>query len=156
MGSPDTRPQSAEFARENQFRIELPDAKRLYDALGHTYQTERATFMPAFKIGTSHSEDELFSQINIGAMVIDNALREGYSISARLKYQNPDYQYWPKEQVEQLQRLLNDTYGYNSVDHQSEEDYRSLTIKDYDAKLLYVLDLGAEDEKTLWKTQAEG
>ena len=150
-------PQPEEFARENQFRVELPDAQRLYYALDHAYQVEPGTFMPVFKIGTSHSEDELFSQINIYAMVLDNTLvvKDGYSISAELKYQNPDYQYWQKGQVEQLQKLLNDSYGYNSVDHQMEKDCHTLIIKDFDAELLYVLGLGTEDEGTLWKRQVE-
>jgi hypothetical protein len=93
MGSPDTTPQTEEFAKENQFRVELPYAQWLYHALDHTYQVGQNTFMPVFKIGASHSEDELFSQVNVNAMVVNNAPREGYTITADFLYQNPNYQY---------------------------------------------------------------
>lgn len=118
-------PQREEFVRENKFRVELPDTEQIeeiYDALSHTYQIEPGTFMVGFKIGTSHSEDELFSQINVNAIVVDNAPREGYSIDVNLNYQNPTYSYCPKEQVGQLQGLLTDGYGYSSIDRQTEKD----------------------------------
>lgn len=155
MGNPDTRPQSEEFARRNNFRVELPDAQSLYNALDHAYQVEPDNSILVFKIGTSHSEDELFSQINVNAMVGNNAPHEGYSISTDFIYQNLNYQYWPMEQVEKLQRLLTDTYGYSSVDHQSEQGLHSLIIKDPYVELLYVLNLGVEDERTAWKRQVE-
>lgn len=148
------RPQ--ELQPLNQFRIELPDVERLYDALHHTYQIEPGKFMVGFKIGTSHSEDELFSQINVNAMVVDNAPREGYSISAELLYQNPSYQYWTKEQIEQLQTSLSQNYGYGYIEHQVDNSYNSLIIKDFDAELLYVIGLGVGDERTAYKKQVEG
>jgi len=153
MGSPDTTPQSEEFARENQFRVELPNVERLYDALGHPYQGAPGTIMKDREIGTSHSENELFSQIN--AMVVDNEPHRGYSISAELLYQNLSYQYWTKEQVEQLQTSLSQNYGYGSIEHQVDNSYNSLIIKDSDTKLMYVVGLGYKDERTAWESQVK-
>lgn len=46
--------------------------------------------------------------------------------------------------------------GINSVNHQIEQDYHSLIIRDSDEGILYVFNLGAEDERTLYKWQVEG
>lgn len=147
MESPDI-PDLNELPKQHQFSVELSDAKRLYLALHQVFEQE-----PRFVIGISHSEDELFSTIDVEGSRFLGDLEP--SINVRLSYQNPSYQYWPIQQIEQLQRLLTDTYGYNSVDHQTEKDYHSLTVKDYHTGKQYKLNLGYEDERTAWKRQVE-
>lgn len=90
----------------------MPDIQKLHWTLVYPQKIRREESMPAFEIGTSHSEDELFSKINVNAIMVTNAPHVGYSISAEFKYQNPKYQYWTKGQAEQLQRLLTEKYGY--------------------------------------------
>lgn len=70
---------SQEFESQRQFRIELPNPRTLYDVLdhGHQRQTQPEKFKTYFKIGTSHSEDELFSQINVRVRVIDSSYMRG-------------------------------------------------------------------------------
>lgn len=143
MRSPDTRLQSEEFAGGNQFSVDITQPKGLYLALTHANST-----MWDVGIGTSHSKDRLFSQVNVTAQVVANTLRQDYSISACLYYQNPNDQYWSKEQTQQLKELL--AKKYSSVTHPEKGGYNSLIIKDPDVKLMYVIGLGYEDKKTAW------
>lgn len=149
------RPQ--EFQPLNQFRIELLDPERLYYALDHSYEIRPEGFIPGFTIGTYKAKDELFSQINVEAMVPDGTylVRGDCSISVNLKYQDPDDQYWQKDQVQELQRFLYSAYGYAHIERQTNKPKYSLIMEDSIVQLRYVLDLAPENEKTAWEYQVE-
>ena len=126
----------------------LENLEDIYYAIGHIIKIGPSNQI--VKIGTSHSEDELFSTIDIEA--ITNG--DGCSIRTILNYENPKYQYWPESQVEQLQGLLTNKCGYNT-EHKLEDDCHSIIIKHSDGGLLCTLNLGYEDEKTAWKNQVK-
>lgn len=150
--------QPVEFERQRRFKVELPNPEDLYYGLSRSFQPGQTGSVQIVPIGTSHSEDELFAQINVDAMIpnpIFNATFEGYSISVDLRYQNPNYQYWTNEQVAQLQALLVKDYGYDSLERELKERDHSLIIKDNKMDLLYRLNLGFENEKTAWTSQVK-
>lgn len=167
MPSPDTNPQSEEFASQNQFRVELPRPRDLYKDLDPTHNVEQKSIKNTYTvkdpdgdyegvqeirrrlltIGSSHSEDELFSLINIQTIIVGNYNEGRYYLTADLRYSDPNYQYWTNGQVEALQKMLTEKYDYSSYD-QVGMGYHSLIVKDSDARLIYQLGLGYEDAET--------
>lgn len=155
MGSPDIRPQSEEFARENQFKVELQQTEGIYQLVSHKYINPKDN-MVAFGIGEAHSEDELFSKIDTVVLLSVEDNVNLYSLTVVLPYQNQNNAYWNSEQAEQLKKLLTENYDYSSVEHLAEKGQHNLHIIDPDAKIFMDLLLGYENEKTAWRNQVEG
>jgi len=175
MGNPEINPQSPEFERQHQFRVELPDPKGLYKDLDPTHNVEQKTLKHTyyivetpdgkyeeeqkipkriFLIGTSHSEDELFSLINVQTIIDGNYNKGRYYLTVDLRYSDPNYQYWANDQAEALQKLFIEKYDYSSYHHVG-IGYHSLIMKDSKARLIYHLGLGYEDAKTALTNEAD-
>ena len=166
MTSPEI-PQSKEFERYNQFRVEVPNPESLYKYLGPDHNAKQKYYLNTYTvktpdgeyeevqkiprriltIGSSHSEDELFSLIDAQAIIVGNYNKGLYYLTAALGYSDPNYQYWTNDKAEALQKLLTEKYNYNSYHHVG-IGLHSLIVKDSNARLIYHLGLGYEDAKT--------
>lgn len=144
-----------ERGAQYQFHIELLDRSGLYRALNR--QIDNAGSKPTLEIGSLHAKSGLFSQISILANIVPDAylLRGGYSIMARLKYRKPANQYRSKEQSEHLRELIKSVYQDADVERKTSKSSHSLVIVGPISKLLYVIDLGYENEKTAYNNQVE-
>lgn len=167
-------PQSQEFERYNKFRVELPYPKSLYKFLDPSYDVEQKTDKHPVRvmdpdgeyelvqkiprriltIALSDSEDELFSLIDVQAIIVGNYDKGRYYLTAALRYSDPNYQYWTNGQAEALQKLLTQKYDYSSYHHVG-MDYHSLIIRDSNARLIYHLRLGYKDAEAALTNETE-
>ncbi len=154
MGSPDINPQLEEFERSNQFRVELPNPKGLYKTFDHQYHIKQGAYKSQFLIGALHSQDSLFSEINVEVIVQDRSGYHGsYFVRVGLQHPDPNYQYWTNDQTERLKEVMTRKYGYRSSSHHMLLNQHNLTIKD--PQLKYDLRLGYEDEETAFTNQRQ-
>ena len=157
MTSPEMT-QLREFETQSKFRIEFPFfPEALSYALDHNQQMNNDTFKPVLELGSLSAKSGLFSQITIQANTLQDAymLRGGYDITVDLKYNDLNHQHWSKEQIEQLQKLLRHAYPDADVENMTNKFDHSLVIIGPIAQLLYVIDLGYENERAEWEHQVE-